>query len=135
MSFHVHGGLVTQKQALQMAKKYCDREWTVYDQAAEPEIRRNMEAVKQGLGGMELLGAYMTIMAAATFGHGHFEAGYSKVDNEWLGVEFMPAGEIEDAIRRLVVEGKWSEKSATTEAETMNDVVEALKSKHSEKHD
>lgn len=129
----VHGGLLTQRQALQMARKYSDREWTVIDRDAEPEILKNMDAIKQGLSGDALLLAFMTIMAAATFGNGHFEARYTKPDNAWLGIDSMPEGEIEEGIRKRIVEGKGSLLPGTAGAETMNDVAEGLRDKHAER--
>ena len=69
------------------------------------------------------LDAMVTLVAAATFGKGHFEGAYAHPDNEWLGVDTFEGNEIEEATRLRVTEGKWAVRSGTDKVESMNDVA------------
>lgn len=124
----VHGGSMSQNEVLRLAKKYSEQEWTVQEWEAEPTIKSWMDKLSSGaaLEQDQLVEAMFTLIAAATFGKGHFDGAYSNPDNEWLGVETFAGDEIEEAIRLRVTQGKWAVRSGTDNVESLKDVSDGL---------
>lgn len=127
----VHGATITQRQALAIAEKCTPGiQWTTKEQDAEPAVKSAMAKLQSGAAGAELMAAIMTVASAATFGNGHFDAEYKNPDNDWLEIDLMAKGEVEEAIRRRIEEGAgFAFRSDLGTAERMGDVSDQFVSK------
>ena len=126
----VHGGTITQKRALELAKQYSPKPWTVRHADSQSAYDKAMQGLQSALPAdqSELMKNLMIMYTAATFGkcEGHFESAYESPDNAWLGVDTFSDNEIEHAIQKRVTVGSWASQSATVEQESLKDVSGGL---------
>lgn len=130
----VHGGTLTQRDALSIAQKYTPGvSWRVKERDSDAEIKESMSKLQSGATGNELMEAIITVASAATLGKGHFNAAYDPPDNDWLGVDLMEDKVIEEAIRRRIEEGPgfaFAGDGEKPDVEGMGDVSQGLVAKH-----
>lgn len=109
--------------------------WTSQVRDAEPAIEESKAKMLSSIGGDDLVQTLMFMTSAATFGNGHSKAAYEKPDNDWLGVEMMKDGEVEEAIRRRIKEGvgfAFAKDGRKDDVEGLGDVASDLAAKHNE---
>jgi hypothetical protein len=133
----VHGGIITQNRAVEIAKQASALEWiaeqadsqTAYTAALTSLTDRSCKTQEQ------LMAALLTAYSAANFGRcdGHFEAAYAEPDNSWLGIAEFANGEIEEAIKQRVID---SERGGTAEGdhlESLGDISGELAAIHAKR--
>ena len=83
----------------------------------------------------QLLTAMLTAYNAAAFGscNGHFEAAYAEPDNTWLGVGEFVDGEIEEGIRKKVMEIERGGTAGGNQMESLGDITGELAAIHAGK--
>ena len=100
----VHGGIITQNRALEVAKQASTHEWTAEQADSQTAYTAAFRSLSDGSSKTQeqLMAALLAAYNAASFGHcdGHFESAYAIPDNSWLGIGELVDGEIEEAIRQ-----------------------------------
>jgi hypothetical protein len=133
----VHGGTITQNQALEIAQQASESEWTVQHEESQTAYSASLESLNAGTADtpMKLMAAMLTAYNAASFGtcDGHFESAYREPDNPWLGVEELVGGEIVEAIRNKAAGVLYCSEPDNIQLEDLSDVTGELAAIHAGK--
>jgi hypothetical protein len=99
----VHGMLVTQREVLEIAKKYCSdpESWIVNEKEAHEKFKEGLDMLKRGVYTME---AVSTLMAGVVW-DANYKTGFQETDNEWLGIEGLDQERLEETIKSKVLGG------------------------------
>ncbi|KAL2822665.1 NmrA-like family protein [Aspergillus granulosus] len=99
----VHGMLVTQKEVLEIAKKYdsVPESWIVNEREAHVKYNEGMDMLKRG---EYTMAAVSTLMAGVVW-DAKYQTGFQETDNEWLGVGALPKEQLEETIKGKVLGG------------------------------
>ena len=130
----VHGGIITQNRALEIAKRASTHEWTAEQADSQTAYAAALTSLTDGSCKTQeqLMAALLTAYNAANFGRcdGHFEAAYAEPDNGWLGVGEFVHGEIEEAIKQRVINSERGETAGVDNLESLGDVSGELAAIH-----
>lgn len=133
----VHGGTITQKRALEIAKQASSREWTPEQADSQTAYQAAFKSLSDGSAKTQdqLMSALLTAYNAASFGRcdGHFESAYAEPDNGWLGIGEFVDGEIEKAIKQRVIKIEHGEATDGEHLESLGDVTGELAAIHARK--
>lgn len=130
----VHGGIITQNRALEIAKQISTHEWTTEQANSQLAYAAAFKSLSDGSAKSQeqLMAVLLTAYNAASFGNcdGHFESAYAESDNDWLGVEEFSDGEIQEAIKQRVIKIEHGGTSDGDPLETLGDVTGELAAIH-----
>jgi hypothetical protein len=133
----VHGGTITQNRALEIAKQASTGEWKAAQADSQEAYTASMKMLSDGSSKTQeqLLAAMLTAYNAAAFGRcdGHFEAAYAQPDNAWLGVAEFGNGEIEEAIKKKVIDSVRGGTADGNRLESLGDITGELAAIHAGK--
>lgn len=99
----VHAILITQKKALEIAKKYDPKpqSWTVCEQDGDIKFEKGLNMLRSGELTME---AVSTLMAGAIWSS-RYKVAFEETDNEWLGIEMITQEQLENVLKSKVLNG------------------------------
>ncbi|KAM0696243.1 hypothetical protein Q7P36_003489 [Cladosporium allicinum] len=133
----IHGGTITQNQALEIAKQASESEWTAQHEESQTAYSTSMESLNTGTADtpMKLMAAMLTAYNAASFWScdGHFESAYREPDNSRLGVEEFINGEVVEAIRKKAAGVSYGSGTDGVQLEHLSDVTGELATIHAGK--
>jgi hypothetical protein len=126
----VHGGIITQNQALEIAQQASAGDWTAQHAVSQEAYSTSIESLNAGTANTptKLMAAMLTAYNAASFGscNGHFESAYREPDNSWLGVQGFVDGEIVEAIRKKAAGALCGNGPGGVQRESLSDVTGEL---------
>lgn len=133
----VHGGTITQNQALEVAKQHSAGIWTAEEKDSQAAYTSSLRSLSDGTVSTQeqLMIAMLTAYNAASFGtcDGHFESAYAGTDNAWLGIEEFVSGEIEEAIKMKATASS-NDVQFDGQQESLADVAGELAAIHGRNH-
>jgi hypothetical protein len=133
----VHGGIITQNQALEIAQQASAGDWTAQHAVSQEAYSTSIESLNAGTANTstKLMAAMLTAYNAASFGscNGHFESAYTEPDNSWLGVEEFVDGETVEAIRKKAAGALYGNGPGGVQLESLTDVTGELATIHAGK--
>jgi hypothetical protein len=133
----VHGGIITQNRALEIAKQASSHEWTAEHADSQQAYAAAFKSLSDGSAKTQeqLMAALLTAYNAASFGQceGHFESAYAEPDNDWLGIGEFVDGEIEEAIKQRVINIERGGAADGDNLESLGDITGELAAIHARK--